>query len=199
MHTEDELRATFTSLLQQYKINLVIDPVDYEIHSPAALDVEHDEQGNLVGIGVYDGRNAYYFTETRLNVLSEVLQKLRLIAHNGVGDFECLRQWGIPVSDAQLVWDTYLIGHIADSSLGSYGLKDMAKRELGIIYPEYDEIVGTHRRKTKKQPACPRVVSDCCGRRTLDKWPKDIVGAYCIMDCFVTYGNKERQMECIQH
>ena len=37
-------------------INLEINPTKYHLQSPISVDVEHDEQGNLVGIGAYDGR-----------------------------------------------------------------------------------------------------------------------------------------------
>lgn len=183
MHTEEELREIFTSLLSKYSINLQIDPQAWQIQSPAAIDVEHNEEGEMVGVGIYDGEKAYYFTKLKKGLLSD-FPKASWIAHNGLSDFELLRQWGVPVFNEQLVHDTMLVGHIIDSSLKAYGLKDMAKRELGIEYPDYSDLVG---KKSAKE------------RKTLDKWPVDIVAMYCVMDCYATYKLYERQMECIAH
>ncbi len=167
---EEELRSTLTSICQKLGLHVQIDPSEYTIQGPAAIDVEHDEEGNLVGIGVYDGHRALYFTSVDMS-LSSILCSRDLVAHNGISDFDLLRQWGIPVSDEQLIWDTMLIGHIIDSSLRTYGLKDMAKRELGIEYPSYSDICGKEKAKV---------------RRTLDKWPVDIGSMYNAADGFVT-------------
>ena len=177
LKTEQELRDTFIALCQTHGIEVKIDPNDYTIGSPAALDVEHDEEGNLVGIGVYDGQSSLYFTSIDSR-LSDSLLRTQLIAHNGKGDFECLRMWGINVSDAQLVWDTQLIAHINDSSRKVYGLKKLAFEDLNISYPSYDDICGKQSAKE---------------RRTLDKWPVDIVSQYNGLDCFVTYKLYEKQ------
>lgn len=167
-----ELISTFTQLIQKHGIKLEINPEFYDLQSPIAIDVEHDEAGGLVGIGAYDGQHAYYWTSANIGGW---IRNAQLIAHNGLSDFECLRQWGINVKDEQLVWDTMLISHVLDSSLKSYGLKDMSKRELGIIYPSYDDIVG---KRTAKQTTA---------RLTLDKQPLELVSAYNALDCFVTY------------
>lgn len=171
---QKSLLAVFTTLLETYKIKLEIDPVEFEIQSPYSLDVEHDEQGNMVCIGVYDGVKALCFTYIPSLLLRQLLGS-SIIAHNGISDMECLRSWGIPVSDTQLIHDTMLVGHVLDSSLKSYGLKDMAKRELGIEYPDYDMIVG---KKTKKQSVL---------RVTLDQQPIDLVSMYNACDCWATY------------
>lgn len=187
MLTEEELRSIFTSLLQQHKINLIIDPEDYEISKAitgtVALDVEHNEAGEFVGCGLaLTGSNTvlYYSSLRTLNRVD--FHPLSIVAHNGISDFECLRQWGIDIKDEQLVHDTLLIAHIQDSSLKAYGLKDMAKRELGITYPSYEDLVG---KKSAKE------------RRTLDKLPVDVVAAYNSLDTFCTWKLYERQMECI--
>ncbi len=188
----EELLSQFEALAIQHGVHVEVNPEYYEIKSPCAIDIEHDEEGNLVGIGVYDGSLSYYFTLLSAE-LREALCNLDYIAHNGKSDFEQLRAWGVPLSDSQLVWDTMLLGHIIDSSLKSYGLKSMAKRELGIEYPEYDDIVGKHKGKTKKAPKCPQTEPGCCGRVTLDKQPQRLVALYNAFDCFVTYKLWEKQ------
>lgn len=151
---------------------------DITMGFPCALDVEHDEAGNLVGIGLYDGIECGYYTYVS-DPLRDFIQKASIIAHNGVSDIDCLRMWGINVRNEQLVWDTMLIGHILDSSLKSYSLKDAAKRELGITYPSYDDIVGKRGLKAE--------------RITLDKQPLELVSKYNAMDVYCTYKLYERQ------
>lgn len=173
---QNELLQKFITILKAYKINVRLNTQDCGIGYPLALDVEHDEQGNMVCIGVYDGTEANIYTAVS-PFLKATLENLNctIIAHNGKGDMDSLRQWGINVRDEQLIWDTMLIGHIIDSSLHSYGLKDMAKRELSIDYPDYDAIVG---KRTAKQ-STPRI--------TLDQQPIELVAAYNAMDCYATY------------
>src|SRR5579859_3728630 len=178
---EETIKQQLSDVCEKYRIKVLIDPVEFEIKSPAAVDVEHDEQGNLVGIGVYDGTNSIYFTQIT-SLLSESLRSISIICHNGIGDFECLRQWGIPVSESKLGWDTMLISHIIDSSRKGYGLKKLAKEELDISYPSYDDIVGKETKKQSKE------------RRTLDKWPVEVVALYNGLDCFVTYQLWQKQL-----
>ena len=138
-----------------------------------AVDVEHNESGEYVGCGFYFGTSVAYYYSSLFHLHSVDFQSLAIIAHNGVSDFECLNMWGINVSNEQLYWDSMLLGHILDSSLKSYSLKDMAKRELGIIYPSYDDIVGKRGIKAE--------------RTTLDKQPLELVSMYNAMDCIVTW------------
>lgn len=173
---QKKLIAACGSVILQEGIELEINPESYMVQSPCAVDIEHDEQGNLVGIGVFDGKRAYYWTTPFVGGWIETHD---LIMHNGVSDIEALRMWGVNVRDEQLIHDTMLIGHLLDSSLKSYGLKDMAKRELGISYPSYDEIVG------KRGLKSPRI--------TLDKQPIELVSKYNALDCYVTYRLYERQ------
>lgn len=153
-------------------IKLYIDTAPSEFDDPIACDVEHDEQGNMVGIGICHNNLCGYYTKITTK-LKRTLLESEIIAHNGVSDFECLKMWGINVRDSQLVWDIYLIGHVMDSSLKSYGLKDMAKREIGISYPSYDDIVGKRGLKAE--------------RVTLDKQPLELTSKYNALDCWATY------------
>lgn len=174
---QTEIYTKLQSVVTAIGLDVIIDPrLNSVLNRPLALDVEHDENGGFVGVGVYDGEHVYYFTSPdRLQWLVGV----PIIAHNGKTDFECLRSWGIPVADGQLIWDVMLMGHIIDSSLKSYGLKDMAKRELGIEYPDYSEIVGKDGKHSTKI--------------TLDKQPLSIVALYNALDCYVTYKLYEKQ------
>jgi len=176
---ELDLLATLGAICERNGLSVIIDPVKFSIASPAAVDVEHDEEGNLVGIGVFDGQHSYYYTTVTNEVRRQILS-VDIIAHNGKGDFDSLRQWGIDVHDSKLVWDTELIAHIIDSSRKGYGLKKLASSDLGILYPSYDDIVGKRTAKV---------------RRTLDKWPVDIVSRYNALDCYCTYKLYEQQSQ----
>src|ERR1700690_1005855 len=161
----EELLVAFNGCIIKYGLSVKIDPTEFVISSPAAVDVEHDEQGNMVGIGVYDGITSCYFTNISSS-LSDRLSTLSIIAHNGRTDFECLRHWGIHVTDDQLFWDTELITHILDSSRKGYGLKKLAEDDLSIVYPSYADIVGKRTLKQVKE------------RKTLDKHPVELVALY---------------------
>lgn len=177
-------------VISQEGIEVYLDTAPSEFGSPISVDVEHDECGNMVCIGVYDGIAARCYT--RIDApLKLRLETEKFIMHNGVSDMEMLRFWGINVRDAQLVWDTLLIGHLLDSSLKSYGLKDMAKRELGISYPSYSDITGKHKIKCKATNECS------CTRLTLDKQPIEVVSAYNALDTYCTWRLYESQKRAL--
>jgi DNA polymerase-1 len=177
----EELQSVFDGLIRQHNLDLRIDDETFTPEGIWSCDVEHDEQGGFVGCGFYNGGASYYFSD--LVLLNHIdFSALSLICHNGVSDFDCLRSWGINVNDNQLVWDTSLIAHINDSSRHGFGLKQLAKEDLDIEYPNYDDICG---KRTKKQAT---------ERRTLDKWPINIVSAYNALDCYVTWKLYEKQI-----
>lgn len=182
---QKKLLEAFDSIISQEGIELLIDPYRHSLgfEGPVACDVEHDEQGNLVGIGLCKEKLCIYLTEIDNTLVSEMLT-MSFIMHNGVSDIECLRMWGINVKDDQLVHDTMLVGHLLDSSLKDYGLKGMSKRELGIVYPSYDDIVGKRGLKAE--------------RITLDKQPLELVAKYCSLDAYCTYKIYEKQRKQIE-
>jgi DNA polymerase I len=176
---EKELLNTLTGVCNANHIEILVNQMPGPIDAPVALDVEHDESGNFVGCGmVMVGSNRVYYYSDLPTLACLPFLSLAIIAHNGKGDLECLRQWGIPVRDEQLIWDTELLAHIIDSSRRGYGLKKLALSDLGITYPSYDDIVGKRTAKV---------------RRTLDKWPLSIVSLYNAMDCYVTMRLYEKQ------
>lgn len=192
---QQDILNRLNEVIEANKIKIYIDKC-----SPAAAydsltscDIEHNEQGEMVCIGLYNGAYAECWTRITPD-LKRFLENAEFVGHNFISDMEMLRQWGVNIRDEQLCHDTMLFGHILDSSKKTYGLKDMAKRELGITYPDYDEIVGKHKGKTKKAPACNKQLSDCCGRMTLDK-QMDIAIPYNVLDTFVTYKLYEKQMK----
>lgn len=168
-----QLSQTLERICTELQLEIAIDPTEcrFTLDMPVAVDVEHDEKGNLVGIGVCQNKKIVYFTAVS-PILIDLLGQFRLAMHNGQGDMECLRSWGIPVQDSDLVWDTQLAFHIQDSSLPGFGLKSLAKTKLGIEYPAYEDLVG---KKTAKV------------RKTLDQWPAEVVAKYNALDCYCTY------------
>src|ERR1051326_2508372 len=101
------------------------------LQGPVSLDVEHNESGEMVCIGLYNGEYAECWTKITQD-LRRFLPNQTFVMHNGVSDIECLRSWGVNIKDSQLIHDTMLLGHILDSSKKDYSLKGMAKRDLGI-------------------------------------------------------------------
>lgn len=160
-------------------IEIHVNPKGKSYTGPTSLDVEHDEYGGFVGCGLYNGVGSVDYYSDPLRLHSVDFHSLAIIAHNGVSDIDVLSSWGINVSNEQLYWDSMLLGHILDSSLKSYSLKDMAKRELGIEYPSYDDIVGKRGLKAE--------------RITLDKQPLELVSMYNSLDVYCTYKLYERQ------
>jgi DNA polymerase I len=179
---ESELLNELTSICQANKVEVLINQIPPKLDGAVSLDVEHDEAGGFVCCGMYFGNGDPVYCIFDIQLLRSIdFHSLAIIAHNGKGDLECLRQWGIDVKDSQLCWDTELIAHIADSARKAYGLKKLSLEDVGLAYPSYDDIVGKH---TKKQST---------ERRTLDKWPIEIVSRYNALDCFVTWKLYERQ------
>lgn len=176
---QQKLIAQFDNILKANGINYVINVVPDGAFSKStvALDIEHDEHGEFVGCGILDinSDTVHYFTD--LSLLRSVdLRSVSVIAHNGVTDIEMLQQWGVDISQDQLVHDTMLYAHVLDSSRKGFGLKHLAKEDLGFKYPSYDDIVG---RRTLKQKT-PRV--------TLDQQPVELTTPYNACDCWATKG-----------
>lgn len=182
--SSEALLAVFSGLMREHKLSLVLNHVQ-KFEGPWALDVEHDEQGTFVGVGLYNGSGVVSYFNDLVLLNNCDFRTVSLICHNGRSDFECLRSWGINVTDHQLHWDTELMGHILDSSLRAYGLKSMANSILNISYPSYDDICG---RKTLKQ------VKE---RKTLDKQPVELVSMYNACDVYCTWRLYELQKERI--
>jgi DNA polymerase I-like protein with 3'-5' exonuclease and polymerase domains len=172
----DELTLALSETGIEVRIN---DPLPETQDGLVALDVEHDESGGFVGCGFYCGTRVAYYYSSLFHLLRVPIHAFRIVAHNGVSDIECLQIWGIDVRYSQLFWDTMLLSHIIDSSLKDYSLKGMAKRELLISYPSYDDIVGKRGLKAE--------------RFTLDKQPLELVALYNSMDVYTTWELYKKQ------
>jgi DNA polymerase I-like protein with 3'-5' exonuclease and polymerase domains len=148
----------------------------------SSLDVEDDEEGNFAGIGIYNSKaNAcYYWSDWEL---ASQLTIPKFIAHNGISDIRKLQKWGFKLDESWLIWDTQLMGHILDSSLRTYGLKDMVKRDLGFEYPSYEAICGKKGNK---------------GHKTLKDFPAEHVAEYNSCDTLYCYRLYEKQRNLIE-
>ena len=167
--------------VEKYGVKLYINP-DWGInfYDGMALDVEDDEQGNLVGIGIYDPKLnvCYYWNEPWQSRLVP-----KFVAHNGISDLRKLHKWGFNVTDEHLMWDTMIIGHLIDSSLRSYGLKDMSVRDLGIDQPKYEDITG-------------KIGSN--KHVTLRDIPLELTAQYNAIQCYTTYMLYKKQYSQIK-
>jgi DNA polymerase-1 len=155
-----------------YGVSVVIDEESRldSLRGVLAMDVEDNEAGKFVGIGLYDGgKSVLYFTRIT-EALKAFLEAAQFVCQNGKYDLHQLRRWGVNVRAEQLVFDTMLASYVIDSTKESHGLKDNAVGLLGIEYPTYKEIVVSGRAKT-----------------TLDHQPIELVSAYNALDCICTH------------
>jgi len=147
----------------------------------ASLDVEDDEQGNFVGIGIYglpvmEGNFAcYYWSDWEI---AKTLIIPRFVAHNGISDLRKLQKWGFKIDESWLIYDTQLMAHIIDSSRRQYGLKKLVKEDLGIMYPSYEDLCGKKGGKN---------------HTNLSKLPLELVAEYNACDTYTTYQLYEYQ------
>jgi len=116
-------------------INIVNQPWN-ETYS---LDVENKPNGDFLGIGISNGSECWYWTEWKL---AKQLVFKSFIAHAGTGDIGKLREWGFKVDESYLLYDTYLMEHIIDSTQRDYSLTTLTKKYLGHYYPDFKEICG---------------------------------------------------------
>jgi DNA polymerase-1 len=144
-------------------------------------DVETDECdiANFVGIAIIElgGLTVRYFS-TLSSELKEVLNRSRFIGHNVKADLHWLNQWGCKVSAADIAGDTMIAEYCRDTTGGSYGLKDLAKKHLGWEWTKYKDLVGKGKKKV-----------------TLDKQPVEVVARYCGTDCAATAELSKRRLD----
>ena len=164
--------------VKRHGVTLVINPATYPFFDRgASLDVEDDEQGNFVGLGIYNPseKTCYYWSDW-----PEVtgVKISPFVAHNGRTDLEKLKAWGFDVDESYLIHDTQLYAHIIDSSRKMYGLKPLVKAEFNEEYPSYEDLTG---KKTGKNHI------------TLDKLPVELVAQYNANDTYWTWKLYDRQ------
>jgi DNA polymerase-1 len=154
----------------KFGVELKVNPEGVPNGTTAVVDVETDEAGSFVGIGIMcSASSVSYYSTLRADVCS-FLATASLIGHNLKFDARQLRSWGVDVKQAQLVHDTMLKSYVCNSTKESHGLKDLAKEYLGMEWPTYKEMVGEGRNKV-----------------TLDKQDVNRVAAYCGDDCVATF------------
>jgi len=150
------------------KLHINRDPA-FLLSSPMVIDIETDERDKFVGIGLTStGMDIFYITD--LKYVRDYLLGSQLITHGGKFDLIQLRKWGIDIQPKQLLYDTQIMAYMYDNIQGKYGLKNLAKKYLGMTWPTYEEITGTGKKKI-----------------TLDKHPIETVANYCGMDTLATF------------
>jgi hypothetical protein len=87
---QTKLIAECDCVISQEGIRLEINPILNPPCGAFACDVEHDEAGGMVGIGICVDTWGAYFTMVTPQ-LKEALETGSLVMHNGVSDIECLR------------------------------------------------------------------------------------------------------------
>ena len=167
--------------VKRHGIQLFIDAPIRSFKAGVSLDVEDDERGGFVGLGIFDhhSRSAYYWSRFEL---AKQLTIPPFCAHNGRSDLEKLKAWGFAVDETYLIHDTQLYAHIIDSSRKMYGLKPLVKAEFNEEYPSYEDLTG---KKTGKNHI------------TLDKLPVELVAEYNACDTWYTWKLYDRQSKTL--
>lgn len=155
---------------KSHGVALLINPAHLPENFPWVIDVEDDEKGGFVGIGVMANPDTVSYFTSLSEPLKKALEQLPLIAHAGRTDLHKLKKWGVNVKPEQLFFDTMQAAHTIDSTRRAYGLKDLAREICGIHYPDYKDLTGRGRNKA-----------------TLDALPTELVANYNAMDCIATY------------
>lgn len=154
----------------RFGVELQINPSVLPTGGTFVVDVETDERGNFVGVGVMGSPLVVcYFSILRPDLLS-LLSISKIIGHNIKFDARQLRSWGVEIRPENLVQDTMLKSYVRNSTKDSHGLKALAHEYLGMDWPTYDDMVGAGKAKV-----------------TLDKQPLEKVAAYCGDDCIATF------------
>jgi len=154
----------------KFGVELRVNPEGVPNGTTAVVDVETDEDGNFVGIGIMcDSVSVSYYSELRPDVCT-FLSNANLIGHNLKFDARQLHSWGVTIHPSHLVHDTMLKSYVRNSTKESHGLKELAKEYLGMEWPSYKDMVGEGRAKI-----------------TLDKQEIEKVAAYCGDDCVATF------------
>lgn len=165
-----EINHMFDFGPHKFGVELKVNPSEVPNGSTAVVDVETDEAGHFVGIGIMcDATSVSYYSTLRPDVCA-FLSSVLLIGHNLKFDARQLCSWGIAIKPEQLAQDTMLKSYVQNSTKESHGLKDLAKEYLNMEWPTYREMVGEKRNKV-----------------TLDKQEVEKVASYCGDDCIATF------------
>ncbi len=105
------------------------------------LDAEwHPVTKKLTGIGLSKNGTELLYWPNPGPELAVVLAGKRFIGHNLISDLDVLRFNGIPVTNDQIYWDTRLGSATEDPTKDTHALKALCKAELGMEWPELDEL-----------------------------------------------------------
>lgn len=167
---------------EKYGIERVVDfsPRLKVLPKRVSVDVENNADGPFAGIGFYDGGDQVFFF-TRINDLVKAwLSSAQIVGQNFKSDMHKLREWGVEIRPEQLVFDTRIASYTLNSRGQDHGLKEQAKRILGIEYPKFSDIVTIDVPKksgegTKK------------AKLNFGELPLDLRSSYNGMDCIATW------------
>lgn len=154
----------------RFGVELKVNPKELPDGKTLVVDVETDERGNFVGIGIMDSPLCVSYFSALSPDLLHLLSISLIIGHNVKFDARQLKSWGADIKPEQLVQDTMLKSYVRNSTKESHGLKELAREYLGMEWPSYKDMVGRGKAK-----------------QTLDKLEVERVAAYCGDDCIATW------------
>ena len=158
-----------------FDVPIVVNPKNHKFPTdkPLVIDIEDNESGSFVGIGVYRFSDAFVFYFTNIeDALKAALENCQLIGQNIKYDLKQLQKWGVKVGSKNIADDTIIMSYVMNTTKESHSLKDLAKEYLGLDWTTYKEMVHP---------------DGCHKKVTLDKQPVEKVAWYCCSDVIATY------------
>lgn len=158
---------------KKYGIDLIVDNETSlnDLGLCVSMDVEYNRgDGAFVGIGFYSGGKHVLHFSSLSHRVKKFIETRQFITHNGKSDLHKLKSWGVSVKSSQISFDTMIASYVTNSTKQSHSLKELARSELGIAYPSYEDFTGS-------------------GRKAIEtnQIPLSLMAPYNSMDCIVTY------------
>lgn len=192
--------------LNHFGVSLYIDSPSFPLEEEVVFDVETDEKENPICVGLC-GNEREVFVYFKLDQkLWDYLKTRKLIAHNAKADIGWLEKYGLTMK--HIIYDTMLAAYVLSSTEKGFGLKEQAKKYLGLNWPSYADIVEgkdfiseacnnspelyiTKTTIYKKKPS--KIERKLPKRIPLYLHPHETIANYNGMDCYATFMLKKNQ------
>lgn len=150
-------------------VPVVIDESPSSLGPVVCIDIETDEKDTFVGGCIYDGGNLLYYYTNPDSFRSHLVGK-SIIGYNVKSDLNWLKLMGTVVNSNNVYGDPMIQSYVINSNRESHGLKEVAKTELGWVWPSYRDMVGKGSKKQTLDKQAVEKVAEYCGMDTLAAW-----------------------------
>ena len=132
METMEKSASTCAWGPQKFGVELIIDQEGVPGGQNAVIDVEDNEKGVFVGVGIMcDPTSVFYYSGLTPNVRAR-LSNAPFGGHNIKSDARKLRGWGVGVQADNLSFDTMLKSYVQNSTKESHGLKELCNIRVAM-------------------------------------------------------------------